>query len=151
MSRAKAAASNRRLALRALIIDDSPIMRRIIRHQLEQLGCTVVGEAESAAAGMRLFAQFDPQLITLDVMMPEVEGIDTVSAFRAFRRQAPQTAIVVVSSLPVAEVETPFLKEGAVGYLPKTFDDFSFVRIMPKLVTALADLHRKEEEDPGPA
>ena len=150
MSRTKAAASNRRLALRALIIDDSPIMRRIIRHQLEQLGCTVVGEAESAAAGMRLFTQFSPQLVTLDVMMPEVEGIDTVSAFCAFRRQAPQTAIVVVTSLTVAEVETPFLKEGAVGYLPKTFDDFSFARIMPKVIRAFADLHRKEE-DPGPA
>ncbi len=145
MSRAKTGIVDQRLSLRALIIDDSPIMRKIIRHHLEQLGCTITGEAEDAVSGIRLFTQFRPDLVTLDVMMPEVEGLDAVSAFRTFRSQAPQTAIVIVTSLSAEQVEIPFMKEGALGYLPKTFDGFSFARILPKLVE-VSELRQAEQK-----
>ena len=140
MSRAKTRAVDKVLVLRALIIDDSPIMRKIIRHHLEQLGCTITGEAEDAALGIRLFEQFRPDLVTLDVMMPEVEGFDAVSAFRTFRKQAPQAAIVIVTSLSAEQVENPFLKEGALGHLPKTFDGFSFAPILSKLVGRFGEI-----------
>ena len=145
MSRAKTGIVDQRLSLRALIIDDSPIMRKIIRHHLEQLGCTITGEAENAVSGIRLFTQFRPDLVTLDVMMPEVEGLDAVSAFRTFRSQAPQTAIVIVTSLSAEQVEIPFMKEGALGHVPKTFDGFSFARIVPKLVE-LSELRQAEQK-----
>ncbi len=146
MSRAKTRVVDKRLALRALIIDDAPIMRKIIRHHLEQLGCTVIGEAEDAATGIRLFEQLRPDLVTLDVMMPEVEGLDARSAFRTFRKQAPQTAIVIVTSLSAEQVENPFMKEGALAHLPKTFDGFSFAQIIPKLVGFFAELRQGEQK-----
>jgi len=146
MSRAKTGAVDKLLALRALIIDDSPIMRKIIRHHLEHLGCTITGEAEDAASGIRLFEQFRPDLVTLDVMMPEVKGLDAVAAFRTFRKQAPQTAIVIVTSLSAEQVENPFLKEGALGHVPKTFEGFSFARILPKLVGVFAELRQGQQE-----
>lgn len=135
-----------RPALKALIIDDSPIMRKIIRHHLEQLGCTITGEAEDAASGIRLFAQFRPDLVTLDVIMPEVDGLDALSAFRSFRRQGPQAAIVIVTSLSAEQIEDPFMKEGALGYLPKTFEGFSFARILPKLARVFAQLRQVEQK-----
>jgi two-component system, chemotaxis family, chemotaxis protein CheY len=85
MSHAKTGIVDKRLAPRALIIDDSALMRKIIRYHLEQLGCTVTGEAENAKSGIRLFEQFHPDLVTLDVLMPAVEGLNAVSAFRTFR------------------------------------------------------------------
>ena len=55
MPRAKNGAVDARFAPKALIIDDSSLMRKIIRHHLEQLGCVVTGEAENAKSGIRLF------------------------------------------------------------------------------------------------
>ena len=147
MPRAKNGAADARFAPKALIIDDSSLMRKIIRYHLEQLGCVVTGEAENAKSGIRLFEESHPDLVTLDVLMPEVEGLDAVSAFRAFRERAPQTAIVIVTSLSSEQVETPFMKEGALGHLPKTFDGFSFDGILPKLAGVFAQLRQQETKN----
>jgi two-component system, chemotaxis family, chemotaxis protein CheY len=144
MPNAKSRKVDERLLPKALIIDDSQIMRKIIRYHLEDMGFTVVGEAEDAAKGLRLFKQRRPDLVTLDILLPEVEGLNALSAFRTFRRDAPQTAIVIVSSLPARQIEDPFMKEGALGYLPKTFDGFSFAPILPKLIGVFAELRQRD-------
>jgi two-component system, chemotaxis family, chemotaxis protein CheY len=143
MPQAKTGVVYESMAPRALIIDDSSLMRKIIRYHLEQLGCVVTGEAENAKLGIRLFERFRPDLVTLDVLMPKVEGLDAVFAFRSIRKQAPQTAIVIVTSLSAEQVENPFMKEGALGHLPKTFDDFSFDGILPKLAGVFARLRQR--------
>jgi two-component system, chemotaxis family, chemotaxis protein CheY len=135
-----------RVAVRALIIDDSPVMRRVIRHHLEQLGCKIVGEAENGARAMKSFARLKPQLVTLDVMMPEVGGVDALSAFRTFRKAAPDTAIVLITSLPAKEVRNTFLKEGALACLTKTFDDFSLEPIRPVLMKLFPELRRTRKK-----
>ena len=75
------------MTVRALIIDDSPFARKIIRHHLTKLGFHVEGEAETAAQGLRLFRDLKPKLVTLDVMMPEREGIDSLAAFRTMKKR----------------------------------------------------------------
>ncbi len=62
------------MTLTALVIDDSPFARKIIRHHLTKLGFHVVGEAETAAQGLRLFRELKPQLVTLDVIMPSARA-----------------------------------------------------------------------------
>jgi two-component system chemotaxis response regulator CheY len=117
----------------ALIIDDSPFARKIIRHHLTKLGFHVVGEAETAAQGLRLFRELKPRLVTLDVMMPEREGINTLTAFRAMRTEAPDTAVVVVSAVPFEKTRDTFLNEGATAYMIKPFSQFSFESVRQKL------------------
>jgi two-component system chemotaxis response regulator CheY len=121
------------VTLPALIIDDSPFARKIIRHHLTKLGFHVVGEAETAAQGLRLFRELKPKLVTLDVMMPEREGIDALTAFRAMRGEAPDTAVVVVSAVPFEKTRDTFLNEGATAYLIKPFSQFSFEPVRQKL------------------
>src|SRR5689334_62543 len=84
----------------ALIIDDSPVARRIIRHHLEQFGCRVTGEAENASLGLKLFRQEKPQIVTLDLIMPAVDGVDAAQAFRSMRKENPHAQILVVSAVP---------------------------------------------------
>jgi DNA-binding NarL/FixJ family response regulator len=86
------------VTLSALIIDDSPFARKIIRHHLIKFGFHVVGEAENAAQGLRLFRELKPRLVTLDVMMPERESTTSLAAFRTIRSEAPETVVVVVSA-----------------------------------------------------
>ena len=124
------------MAVDALIVDDSPIVRKIIRHHLTKFGCKVVGEAETAAQAVKLFREFKPELVTLDILMPEVEGYDAMRAFREMKRISPDVAVavVVVSAVPFEKVRDSFLKEGALGYIVKPFNQFSFDPIRRKLV-----------------
>lgn len=122
------------MSINALIIDDSPFARKIIRHHLVKFGCRIVGEAESAAQGLKLFRELKPDLVTLDLMMPELEGVESLSAFRAMRKEDPEKRIVVVSVMPFEKTQETFLKEGAIAYVVKPFNQFSFEPVRLKLM-----------------
>jgi two-component system chemotaxis response regulator CheY len=127
------------MAISALIIDDSPFARRVIRHHLVKFGCKLLGEAESAAQGLRLFRELKPDLVTLDVMMPELQGVESLSTFRIMRKEAPETRIVVVSVLPFEKTRETFLHEGALAYVVKPFNQFSFEPVRQKLKRIFAN------------
>jgi len=118
----------------ALIVDDSPVARRVIRHHLSKFGCKVVGEADTAAQGMRLFDEFHPALVTLDLMMPMVDGVEALECFRAMRHNSPDVAVIIVSSVPFDRTRGTFLKEGALAYMVKPFNQFSFEPVRQKLI-----------------
>ena len=128
------------MAVRALIIDDSPFARRIIRHHLEKIGCKVVAEADNAAQGLAMFQKLKPELVTLDVMMPETEGINSLAAFRTMKQQSPDVAVVVVTVIPYDKTRETFLQEGALGYILKPFNQYSFEPIRLKLLRVFREL-----------
>lgn len=128
------------MSVRTLIVDDSPLSRKVIRHHLERFGCVVVGEAESPAQAVKLFREHRPDLVSLDVMMPQVGGVDSAAAFRAMRKESPNTAIMVVSVLPFEKTRDTFLREGALAYIVKPFNAISLEQIRPKLVRAFPEL-----------
>src|SRR5260370_33219580 len=107
------------MAARALIIDDSPFARKIIRHHLAKLGCIVAGEAENAAQGLKMFRELKTDIVTLDVMMPEIDGFNSMAAFRQIRHEAPGTQIIVVSVVPFDNTPDTFLDEAAIAYVVK--------------------------------
>ncbi|HZO80142.1 MAG TPA: response regulator [Candidatus Binataceae bacterium] len=110
------------MAVRTLIVEDSIPARNIIRRRLEQMGCEVVGEAGNAAEGLRLFRSLSPQLITLDLMMPEVEGVHAKRLFSMIREQAPEVAVIVISAQPKSTGErAEYLRRGALAYFEKPF------------------------------
>ena len=122
------------MAVHALIVDDSPFVRKIIRHHLTKVGCKVVGEAETAAQAVKLFRDFRPEVVTLDILMPEVDGYDAMRAFREMKKISPEVAVLVVSAVPFDKVRDNFLKEGAIGYIVKPFNQFSFEPVRQKLM-----------------
>lgn len=130
------------MAVRLLIVDDSPVARRVIRHHLEQFGCKTVGEAENGAQALALYRRLRPQLVTLDLMMPAVSGIDSLATFRAMREEDPRAVIIVVSMVPYEHTRNLFMREGALGYIVKPFNKYSFeqvrlrlARVFPELIT----------------
>jgi two-component system, chemotaxis family, chemotaxis protein CheY len=129
-----------RVAVEALIIDDSPVARRIIRHHLEQIGCKVAGEAENASLGLKLFREHQPQLVTLDLIMPAVDGIDASEAFRIMRQENPSARIVVVSAVPFEKTRTTLTDQGALAYIIKPFNKFSFEEARMRLLRAFPEL-----------
>src|SRR5260370_31846057 len=116
---------NGRRAAGAVISDDSPFARKIIRHPLAKLGCIVAGEAENAAQGLKMFRELKADIVTLDVMMPEIEGFNSMAAFRQITREAPETQIIVVPVVPFENPRETFLDEGSTAYVVQPFNQYS--------------------------
>lgn len=107
-----------------LIVDDSSDSRGWLRQKLEGLGCVVVAEAESAAGGLERFEALHPRLITLDIVMPEIEGMAAIDLLRHIVHQDHEAAVLMVSVRPSSDSHD-YLRLGAIGYLEKPFVDFA--------------------------
>lgn len=119
--------------IRVLIVDDSAFMRRVIRQMLESGGdVEVVGAARDGAEGVEMALALKPDVITMDIEMPRVNGLE---ATERIMDQMP-TPIIMVSSLTVEGAKATFdaLDKGAADYISKN------------LTTSALDLMKIEEE-----
>jgi two-component system, chemotaxis family, chemotaxis protein CheY len=113
------------VAVRALLVEDSVAIRALLRRRLERLGCHVVGEAGTAEEGLELFRNLCPDLITLDLIMPDTNRLDAKQLFRVIRTESPQAVVIVISVRPKSVEAEAFLREGALAYLEKPFISLS--------------------------
>ncbi len=101
---------------RILVIDDDPELRQTIRLMLEQ--DYDVTEAESVAQSLVAFDQQQPDLITLDVYMPEMNGLE---GLEIFRQRSATIPIILISGHHTFELAQQALRLGANDYLTKPF------------------------------
>ena len=85
------------MASTALVIDDNSVVRQILRLELERRGWTVA-EASDPYEGLVTFRELGPQLVTLDLLMPINEGVDSVHLARMICEEDPASILFVVSS-----------------------------------------------------
>ncbi|MGN6717493.1 MAG: response regulator transcription factor [Candidatus Binatia bacterium] len=114
------------MAVRAIIVDDFATDRQYIKYYLVKFGCVVVGEAANAADGLKLFRTLTPDIVTMDLLMPNAENIDPITAIGAIREEEPETAVVVVSTLGSQLHIAECLDNGIFDYVIKPVNQFSF-------------------------
>ena len=114
------------MSFKALLVDDSPTVRKAIRYQLMLYGCRYFSEADNAGQALELLRKERHELVTFDLMMPTLGGISSEEAFAQMRREFPDTDIVVISSIPYDKVKSEYLKGGALAYVVKPLTMFSF-------------------------
>lgn len=81
-----------KIGIKTLIVEDSLPTRRMLRARLETLGCVIVGEAENSTQGLKLFRDLDPEIITLDLVMPRSRNSRPKACSRLFARKNPPPA-----------------------------------------------------------
>lgn len=116
------------------MIDDSVLVRDVLRHHLECIDCAVVAEAENTLQALNLFRTVSPDLVTLDVAIPQIGGLGALALFRIMRNESPNSPILVISGLAFPEVKKSFLREGALDYVTKPFNPQSFENVRKRLV-----------------
>ena len=105
------------MATTVLIVDDHPSFRSSARALLAAEGFDVVGEAEDAAGGLRRARELDPDLVLLDVQLPDLDGFD-VAARITVNGSAP--AVILVSSRERDDLGTQLPRSGARGFILKS-------------------------------
>ena len=107
---------------RFLIVDDSLFQRKNLGKFVKQLGSEVVGEAANGMEAIALYQKLSPDMVLMDLVMPEMEGIDAVEKLLEFDEDAK---IIVVSSLGYSEIVDKALSLGAKQFItkPVNFDE----------------------------
>ena len=108
------------LALKLLIVDDSNIMRRRIERSQQIDRLEVVGLASDGLEAIELFRRTDPDVVTMDITMPSMDGIECVSRLVQMK---PDVLILVVSALADKATAVEAMERGANGFLNKPFTD----------------------------
>jgi two-component system chemotaxis response regulator CheY len=108
------------MSVRALIVDDSPVVRRVIRYHVAIYGVRGIDEAENAFQALSLFRENKPNLTTLDLMMPESKGVGSRELFDAIKKEAPDTAILIVSAIPYEKVRENLCQRRGPGLYRQT-------------------------------
>ena len=115
------------MAIRVLIVDDSTFFRKRLKEIIEGDGAMeVIGEAKDGKEGVDLTAKLRPDVITMDVEMPVMDGITAVKNIM----KATPTPIMMFSSLTYEGANSTFqaLEAGAIDFMPKNFDDIAHRR-----------------------
>jgi CheY-like chemotaxis protein len=127
--------------VRALIVDDQAVIRRNLRLRFARLGCEIE-EAENAIHGLELFRSFHPNLVTLDIVMPDIAGFTALDLLRKIRKEDSATGVVVVTSR--VDDREEFLREGAIEFISKPFE--SFDRLITKLQPLIEAMNQSESD-----
>jgi CheY-like chemotaxis protein len=101
---------------RVLIVDDHATFRATARQLLEAEGFEVVGEAEDGASALEAFGRLRPEIVLLDVQLPDMDGFEVSRRLRA-NGSSPQ--IVLTSSRDVSEFGDLVRSSGSRGFIPK--------------------------------
>ena len=114
-----------------MIVDDSTIIRNRIERSLKDLSVEIVATASNGEEALRLFKEHKPDLITMDLTMPEMDGLECI---RHIRELSTETSILVVSALSDRQTGLKALQFGARGFICKPFTDEQLVMALGKLI-----------------
>jgi two-component system, chemotaxis family, chemotaxis protein CheY len=103
---------------RVLIVDDSTLMRRLVGEALLSDGWEIAGEAANGTEAVQRYQQLRPDAVTLDISMPDLNGLQAV---RAILNIDPKAKIVIVSALNQSRLTAELIRAGARGFVVKPF------------------------------
>ncbi len=115
---------------RVLIVDDAAFMRISIKNMLTKNGYEVVGEAENGRIGVEKVKELAPDIVTMDITMPEMNGLD---ALKEIVKISPSTKVVMVSAMGQEAMVRDAILSGAKGFIVKPFKEDGIIAAIKKL------------------
>lgn len=113
-----------------LIVDDSYYMRTMLKNLLSDAGYNVVGEAPTGEDALKLLKSANPDLVTLDVILPDTTGLEVL---KQLKKESPNTKVVMVSAMGQEMVVNEAIQNGAQAYLVKPFNDEKVLEVVENI------------------
>ena len=115
-----------------LIVDDSITSRKMLKGILEEAGYEVVGEAQDGEQGTKLYSELKPDIVTLDITMPVLDGIDALQRIKEIDADAK---VIMVTAAGQKSKMVEAVKYGATEFVAKPFDQAQFLVIIEKVLS----------------
>jgi CheY-like chemotaxis protein len=125
----------------ALVIDDDPVIREFFRLKLEAKGWSV-REANNAALGCTIFQQTRPNLVMLDLVMSNDEGLDSMHLARLIKDDSPDVALLVITGLGSKKDIKNFMREHEIELYGKSPKDPYFQKMFARIDVLWAEVNQ---------
>ena len=119
------------MAKKILICDDAAFMRMMIKDILTKNGYNVVGEAENGARGVEKYSELKPDLVLMDITMPEMDGI---AALKAIKASDPGASVIMCSAMGQQAMVIESIQSGARDFIVKPFQADRVLEAVKKVV-----------------
>ena len=106
------------MAVRVLVVDDAAFMRMMVKDILTKNGYEVVGEAENGMKALEKYQELKPDLVTMDITMPEMDGIQ---ALKKIKEGDPGATIIMCSAMGQQAMVIEAIQAGARDFIVKPF------------------------------
>lgn len=116
-----------------LIVDDAAFMRATLRKMLEKNGFEIVGEGENGEIGVEKYKELKPDLVTMDITMPEMDGLTALKAIMQFDSKAK---VIMVSAMGQESMVKEAIITGAQTFIVKPFKEEYIVETLTKILGA---------------
>jgi len=116
---------------RVLLVDDAKFMRMILKEILSKANCKVVGEASNGKQAIQMYAEVRPDLVTMDIIMPGMSGVEVVKKIREID---PNAKILMVSAMGQQVLVTESLEAGACDFIVKPFHSDQVLEKIQKIL-----------------
>ncbi|WP_066892448.1 response regulator [Clostridium nigeriense] len=116
---------------KVLIVDDAAFMRMMIKDILQKNGFEVVGEASNGIEAVNLYKKERPDVVTMDITMPDMDGIEAVKEIKVFD---PSAKIIMCSAMGQQSMVMDAIKSGAKDFIVKPFQADRVLEAIRKVV-----------------
>lgn len=110
-----------------LIVDDSALVRNRLKTLLTNNGYEIIGEVSNGVNAVKKYQELRPDIVTMDITMPEMGGLEALRSIREFDSDA---AIVIISAMSEKLIILNAIKAGAMHFLTKPFDDSKVLTVI---------------------
>ncbi|MFS0782145.1 response regulator [Bacillus sp. 1P06AnD] len=116
---------------RILIVDDAKFMRLTLSNILSKANHEIIGEAENGRQAVDLYREYQPDLVTMDITMPEMSGLKAVVEIK---REFPDAKIVMCSAMGQQKMVVEAIEAGAKDFIVKPFDENAILEAVKRVL-----------------
>ncbi|MBD7936617.1 MULTISPECIES: response regulator [Cytobacillus] len=115
-----------------LVVDDAKFMRLTLKNILKKANHDIVGEAENGKQAIALYEELTPDLVTMDITMPEMSGLE---AMRKIKAEYPTARIVMCSAMGQQKMVVEAIEAGAKDFIIKPFDEVRVIDAVSRVLS----------------
>ena len=114
---------------KVLVVDDAAFMRLTLKTMLEKNGYEVVGEAENGVKAIEMYKMFNPEIVTMDITMPDMDGVEALAEIIKFD---PKANVIMLSAMGQEGKIRDAVLNGAKGFIVKPFKEDYLLKALSK-------------------
>ena len=112
-----------------IIVDDNDLIRTLLRGILRAEECEIIGEARNGTLALELIEKSKPDIVLLDVLMPEMDGLETL---QNIKQQYPEIVVVMITGSPSKDNVQESIQGGASGFIVKPFNSAKVIETLKR-------------------